>query len=61
MKSHEVCVITCPNCSAEKVINRLQVRCVVKFTCKVCKAQCRARRNQECFQFDGLFPVNASL
>ena len=60
MACHKVCVITCPHCGHEKPITHLDSRCIVIFQCKKCKKQCRAVRNQECFEFEGIEPVNAT-
>jgi len=59
MNTHKVCVITCPNCHHEKTLKRVDERCVVHFQCKNCQFQSLARMNQECFEFEGIVPINA--
>jgi len=60
MLSHKVCIIECPVCHTEKPITRMHERCVVSFTCKVCRHQCRAVKHQQCFVFEGISPINGA-
>jgi len=58
MKSHKVCVITCPHCGTEKPITHMETRCVLTYQCKSCKQVTSAQVHQECFVFDGLVATN---